>query len=205
MHRLAVIISVILTSFSVVYGADAGEFARNLPKTSSLADGFNGIRQARLTIDNAPLHHIEGLWQPTADGGVVAILRWTGSDCPRLSDQRDIYRLIVVSSPRKSVRPGTVMGYAVPTARKGYYDARIFTRQSGNRLTTPQRFTLHLADDSRLSMTPVKGNWRVTFRPRIPYLFRVSISRQENERPGELDGFTRIYPAGSLPAEPRYL
>ncbi len=187
--------------------AVAQSFDRFVPPSSEIIDGHGDITAAKGIIDRLPLHHIEGIWQTTADGARVMIERWDGDDCPLIPGENTVYRLIIISSPRKSLRPGTVMGYAVPTARKGYYDARIYSRQVKNRLSAPKRYTLKLTDDSRLSMTPVKHGWNVRITPpRLFYLFRLSLTKQPDTRPQDLDGFTRIYPEpDGIPAEPRYL
>ena len=201
--RLYILLLLIASATGYVAAQD---FARFIPDHSTVIEGFDSLAKVKEIIDRADLHHIEGLWQPTADGGRIAIMRWTGSDRPVLSEAQDIYRIIIVSSPRKSLRPGTIMGYAVATARKGYYDARIYTSQSANSLTRHRRFTLHISDDTHLSMTPVREGWKVTFRPRLPYLFRLSVYKQESDRPRDLDGFIRIYPySAGVPVEPRYL
>lgn len=178
-----------------------------VPSRSSIVTGHEDMQSAKKLIDRLPLHHVEGIWQTTADGARVAIERWEGADCPVMPDGNTVYRLVIVDSPRKSLRPGTVMGYAVATARKGFYDAMIYTRQVKNTLTAPKRYTLQLSDDSRLSMTPVKKGWKVRVTPpRLFYLFRFSVTQQPDSRPQGLDGFIRVYPHPTgVPAEPRYL
>ena len=103
--------------------------------------------------------------------------------------------------------PGTVIGYAAPSAKRGEYDSRIFTARSDDfvSLTHPKRNLLRLDDTgTRISFSPVglrlRFNW---WRLLLPYLYRSVISPLEGAKVS--DGCVRLYPEPLPPLEPRYL
>lgn len=159
-------------------------------------------------MDSRPLHPIEGIWQWAGQGALIAIEAENSlpsSATPSPASAR--YRLTLIESPDRTTRPGTVIGYAVPTARAGYYTAHL-SPASGleKKFKGDHEYTLHLDSDAgaHLSFTRVKSGYRVSLRRLIPYLFRLSVYREDN-RPSDLDGCLRVYPRPARPLAPRYL
>lgn len=169
-----------------------------LPRVSTLIPDFSPSR-LMAQLSDWPLHHIEGIWQFPANGLEVAIVR-TDRDS---SSPRRIYDLIVVSSPDRALRAGTLMGRIVPSSKRGEYDARIYTRTVGSRLTLPGKFILTLSDDdTSLDIRPVKGRLIYNLWRLLPYLWRYAVypSRQTPHA----DGCIRIFPDPPAPVEPVY-
>ena len=104
--------------------------------------------------------------------------------------------MIVVHTPDLGIAPGTVMGTARTSGKAGMYDASIFRSFTADgKGHRPQRLaiTVDIAT-GMLRFDPYKQGWRVNLRRLIPYLFRVTVQR-EDSRPDGLDGAMRVYPA----------
>ena len=139
---------------------------------------------------------IEGVWRLSGSEGMFAVVADPGTI---------FYRLIVVDSPDRNILPGTVMGACTAAGRKDCFDARIYTSGATGLLSKPRRFTLTLDDDRRLIMVPVTNKLKVNLWRFLPYMFRVTVTRV-NDRPNNLDGAVRIFPApASSSLTPRYL
>lgn len=154
-------------------------------------------------LDELPLHHIEGIWKFPATGVEVAIIR----NNPQQRESgltADFYRMIVVDSDNRAIRPGTVMGLISPAAKRGEYDARIYTSNVGSTLVMPKTFTLTLTDnDASLTFKRHKSAFNVNLWRLLPYLWRYTIYPNEQDR--NSDGCIRIYPNPPVPREPIYL
>ena len=187
--------------------ARAKQLVEPLPAVSYVVPGYADIDSLRMRLAAMPLHAVEGLWQFPSDGAVVAIVR---SDAERESDVHiaSAYRMMVVRSPRRSVRPGTLMGHLSRTSKPGVYAAQIYTSgDGGSRLAVARKFTVTQSDDGHLSFSRsrlwVRANiWRL-----FPYLSRVSLRvGRTHDEPRDLDGLIRLFPAPvSGPIEPVYL
>ncbi len=202
MRRLLFLFLIVAAAFPV----GARRLVEKLPAMSSRVEGYNSLSEVKERMNGAPLHAVEGVWQFPSTGAVVAIEKAPGLGHDGIAAR---YRIVVIKSPRRTLRPGTIMGILAPTAKKGVYAAEIYTgSDGGSRLRSPRGFTLTLTDDARLSFMPNSGwkNYTNLFRL-IPYLSRVSfrISRQQNA-PRDLDGCLRMYPMpASGPINPVYL
>lgn len=175
-------------------------FLDHIPRRSQRLSGYSR-ESAERYLTHGPLHRVEGIWRFTASGATVAVERFTP---PGYDGSPTCYRLVVVSASDRSVVPGTVMGYAVPTSRQRVYDAVLYTSVEGVSLTATRRFTVKMDDDdNRLSFTPVKRGVSVNIRRYLPYMFRIGITRYDT-RDASLDGCVREFPAPSG-MEPRYL
>ncbi|MDE6534878.1 MAG: hypothetical protein K2K82_02600 [Muribaculaceae bacterium] len=155
-------------------------------------------RMARL-----PLSPVEGIWEMAADGAVFAIERTEASDSEVLPRE---LRIVILRSPLRRVRPGSVMGTARPTVKPGVYEAWINTKISElGALTLPRKFTLTLnSEQNALTIQPFKSPVKVNLFRMIPYLYRVV--RIQDSRPDGLDGAIRIYPPQPVnPLTPVYL
>lgn len=176
-----------------------------LPATATIIAGYTDVDSIEARIGASAIHPIEGIWRMTADGALIAIERSDSYGADRMMASG--YRIVVIQSPCRRIRPGTLMGYALPSAKPGRYDASIFT-DIDNRglLHRHRRFSLDLRDnESRLAFIHHRTGLRVSLWRLIPYLFRVSV-RTSNDRPNDMDGAIRIYPApDSSPVTPRYL
>ena len=193
-----------LSAFAVGVVTAMLAFAAN-PGTpaQSWVEGGVDETSVRAALTSHPSDPVEGIWSATADGARVAIMAGTPPGAPKSAG--DSYLLIILRSPRAGIESGTVMGWCSPTARKGYYDSRIFTRCDGRTLSSPKQFTLHLTDDARLSITRVHNGMEIVPWRIIPYMFR-RVLRERHDRASELDGFLRLWPAGiGEPLKPRYL
>lgn len=199
-------LSVLLILALALGAAAAGRLVEKLPPVAEVVAGYASEAQIKERMEQAPLHSVEGIWQFPSTGAVVAVERDEARDKGGLAVR---YRMVVVRSPQRTLRPGTVMGLLAPTAKKNVYAAEIYTASDGgSRLRSPRSFTLTLTDDARLSFVRNSGLKVYTniFRM-IPYLSRVSfrIYRQQHSS-RDLDGCLRLYPMpASGPINPVYL
>lgn len=175
----------------------------SLPATSWVEAGIDEAA-VRGMLSASPSDPVEGIWSATADGARVAVIPGAPSGAPKHSGGG--YLLVILKSPRSGIPAGTVMGWCFPSARNGYYDSRLFTRCDGRVLSSPRRFTLHLTDNCRLSMTEVHNGLELVPWRLLPYMFR-SVIRERRDRARELDGLLRLWPVtdGEPPLHPRYL
>lgn len=200
--KIAVAIVMVVMS---VLPAQGKRLVEKLPPVSEVVAGYASHDEVRQRMNSAPLHAIEGIWQFPSTGAVVAIeldpSLGKGGYAVR-------YRMIIIRSPQRTIKPGTVMGLIAPTAKNNVYAAEIYTSSDGgSRLGSPHGFTLTLADNARLSFTKNSGLKVYTnlFRL-IPYLSRVSfrVYRQQYA-PRNLDGCLRVFPVPVPPVNPVYL
>ncbi len=150
------------------------------------------------------LHPVEGIWQFPGHDSMVEIAR----DSITPSGQVARYRVAVIATDDLSLDPGTVVGYATPTARYGVYDSRFYTDLHPDRKLTPsapRKFTLTLdEDESRLTAKRYGKNVTVRWWRLLPYMFRWTFSVTDTQA-DETDGLVRIYPEPATPQNPVYL
>lgn len=176
--------------------AVAGRYIDSMPSRSVVYDGFSR-REVEERLSQLPAIDAEGLWQMTSDGAIVAIERWQPEDLP--DDGTLSLRMVVVSAPNRSLRPGTLMGYIAPTAAPGVYDARIYTSLSDNgHLSAPRTFRLQSKDDA-LTLHRVRSGLSISWFKLFPYLLRRAFNYTPDDRNG-IDGLVRL-----RPPVPRYL
>lgn len=184
--------------------------ARNLlqdlmPPQSPVLNGYRDIDSLRNSITTRQLSPIEGLWQLSGNQATVII---EPSTLPAMSTSLGnlpTYQIVVVSSPRKSVRPGTVLGYFTPAGRDHCYDTYMYTSRSRNILKSHRRFTLTLSTDDRfITLTPIKSRWRLSLRHTFNFLMRAYVSNNDPDTPAP-DGFIKLYPMTGKPHTPIYL
>ncbi len=199
LHVIILFLSVLSASPGLCHAAD--RYIDGLPGTSKTISGFS-VAEMRKEIASTPLHHIEGIWKLTSDGTEIAILRdrnQSDSD-----NNARAYRMILMRSANRALRPGTVIGLVSPTAKTGTYDARIYTKAIGPQLSAARKFTLKLDDnDSHLIFEMNKSAYSINLWRMLPYMFRYSV-RKNNKQPSTA-GCIRIFPAPELPSEPVYL
>lgn len=185
---------------------EARELVGKLPVNSYVAEGYDNPDSVRGAMARRALHRIEGIWSFPSDGGAVVIERYSDPSVAGTGGAMH-YRMVVLRSPCRSLRPGTVMGYLSATAKPGIYSAQIYTAGDGGpTLRRPKDFTLTLVDDAHLSFRRHSRKLKVNLWRLIPYMSRISMRLSDSDAPTDLDGCTRVFPRPlSGPVEPRYL
>ncbi len=203
MPKLPLLLIFILST-ALPYGVNSQDLIKELPAVSMVLDGYTRESVEKRIIESGP-HHIEGIWQMTTDGATIVIERTDDYD-PSSVDAINLYRMVILKSPNRSLRPGTVMGYISPAAKSGTYAGRIYTSQhNGSKLSSPKDFTIALSDaDSRMSITRLRSKYSLNLWRMLPYMFRYSVKRNSNSN-AATQGCRKIFPAPALPSEPIYL
>lgn len=201
MRRLLFALSLIVT-----LTAAANDFLKSLPGASALVEGYADVDSVEARLAAMPLLPAEGLWQMTDGGAIIAVERYVEPTLP-FQSQVSTFRLVMVKSPVRRVRPGTVIGYAVTTAKNGVLEARLysdFARES--RLSVPRTFYLQLSTDgSTLTFKAKKSRLAVNPFKLLPYLYRHAVTIRQNT-PDDLNGAVRLFPPMVSPRfGPRYL
>lgn len=143
-------------------------------------------------IDNGGGSPIEGIWRLTASGAVIAVTA--------RPDNPHSYDVIMLQGPDPEVKPYTLIGQAVEGAEIGHYDMHLHSRP-GDIRSRRQRFIVSPVEGrsaSRMRLSAYKTGLSVSLWRLIPYLYRVTVEKQEN-RPSDHDGMERLYPP--VPAE----
>ncbi len=165
-------------------GAAAGSLDEFLDTASPRVEGFD-LYSVESTFGNRAADPIEGVWHVTTDDeGVFSIVR---------DPHSSRYIILVTNSADRTIIPGSVMGVAAPTARKGVFDARIHTSAANGKLSKPKRFTLSLSPEGLLSFRPVNKGLKINVWRLLPYMFRRAV-RSVDDRDPALDGAVRIFP-----------
>lgn len=199
-------ITLIITAILLAQTAFGNDYLKTLPSMSTVVAGYADPDSVTARMSQAPLTPVEGLWQMLDGGATFAFERYADPTLPAAA-QPACFRLVMVKAPGRLMRPGTVIGYAVATADRGVYEARIYTDFAvENRLGIPRTFTLHLADDgAALTFKPRKSRLTINLFRLLPYMYRNVVRLREN-RPDNLDGALRVYPPVASPRfGPRYL
>lgn len=204
---LIIVLSLLAESAQAAPNGIEAKALDNVPAMSLTLAGYDNAAVVTERMEAMPLHSIEGLWRFAAEGTLMAIERDDSREI--LPDEAGtmIYRMVIVSAADLSLRPGTVMGYLSPTAKRGVYDARIYTGRTdaATTLHSPKTCTLTLSDsDSRLVIARYGSSLRFNWWRLLPYMYSRLISRREKS-PGNIDGCLRVFPAPAIPTEPRYL
>lgn len=187
--------------------AGANDFLKALPEASARVEGYGNVDSVEARMATMPLLPAEGLWQMTDGGAIIALERYVDPTLPHQA-QAGTFRLVMVKSPVRRVRPGTVIGYAVATAKSGLLEARLYTdfaRES--RLSIPRTFYLQLSTDGAVLTFKAKKN-RLAVNPfkLLPYLYRNVVTLRQNTAPDDLNGAVRLFPpVVSSYFGPRYL
>lgn len=196
----------IITAVVLALTARGNDYLKALPALSTVVDGYADSDSVTARMAESPLVPVEGMWQMLDGGATFALERHADPSLP-MAAQPECFRLVMVRAPGRLLRPGTVIGYAVATADRGVYEARIYTDFAvENRLGVARTFTLHLAaDGSVLTFKPRKSRVTVNLFRLLPYMYR-NVVRLRDNRPDNLDGAVRIYPYVASPRfGPRYL
>lgn len=173
-----------------------------LPTVSPILEGYKDRDSIEYRIKSSGPHRIEGIWQFQADGSTIAIER----DHAANHGEGLSYRMVILRSSNRLLRPGTLIGILYPTGKKETFDAEIYTSDAdGGKLRSAKKFTLTLEDnDSRIVFRRQKSKYTVNLWRLIPYMWRGVIRTRDNigEAP---DGCVKIFPTSTVSAEPRYL
>lgn len=177
------------------------DFLRDLPPESGTFQGYADADSVEARMAALPLSPIEGIWQMAADGATFAVERAEPSS--QLAPPR--LRIVMLRSTRRTVRPGTVVGHAVTTAKPGVYEARLYTSFAPKTgLISAKRFKLEVKDDM-IVLTPFKAPLKINLFRLLPYMYRRVVTPQDS-RPEGLNGAVRIFPRPAThPLSPVYL
>lgn len=184
--------------------AGASGFLTELPTVSTVLTGYADRDSVAARIAELPASPVEGLWQMTAAGGATFAIE---REQPTTDHAPARLRMVMVASPRRSIRPGTLLGHLEPTAQPGVYEARIyseFAQRTG--LSLPRPFTLKLNGDATImTFAPFKSPLKVNLFRLLPYMYRRVFELQKS-RPDGLDGAMKIAPQTDIhPLSPVYL
>lgn len=174
-----------------------------LTASAEVLSGYSTVDSVAARMASLPLCPAEGIWEMADDGALFAIERVHSSATETLPRE---LRLVIIRSPQRRVRPGSVMGTAHPTVKPGVYEARLNTRIADiGGLTMPRKFLLTVNDDrTTLTLEPIKIPLKVNILRMIPYLYRAV--RTQDSRPKGLEGAVRVYPPSAInPLSPVYL
>lgn len=199
MKRLLLICAAIF-ALCPAFGAD---WLRSLPSQSAIVAGYSAADSVEQRLGELPLCPAEGIWQMADGGALFAIERAEPSTGLAPAE----LRLVMIRSPWRSIRPGTVLGHAVATPRPGVYEARIyssFAQRTG--LNVPRAFLLTVGQaGSTLTIEPFRSPLKVNLFRLLPYMFRRVVSLQDS-RPTGLTGAVKVFPASAAhPLSPVYL
>lgn len=206
MHPVRHTLLTIATASLCALSLHADTFLDSMPSSSTRYDGSWQADSVRSRLSQLPLDQFEGLWRMSQDGALLAIERHTDTSAPA-SDMNTGYRIVMIQSPTRHPRPGTLVGYATATAKAGIYEARIYTSLTDRLgLERPRRFLIHIDNTgSRFHIRPIRSGIKLNLWRMLPYMFRYSI-RIKSDRPDDIDGATRVYPLSDAePIAPRYL
>ena len=178
-----------------------------VPRFSETLQGYDTAAEVTDRLSTIPMHAVEGVWRFAAEGTLMAVERVDDSELSGDDAGTVTYRMVIVRAADLSLRPGMVMGYLSPTAKRGVYDARIYTGRTddGTKLYSPRTFTLTLSDnDSRMAINRYGTTFSFNWWRLLPYMYSRLISRRE-KKAGDINGCIRVYPMPAIPVEPRYL
>lgn len=193
MRRLITLITIVLTAMADSFHMAAETF-----------EGYGSREEIVERLSRLPLLDIEGIWRFPATGQMIVIER-EDVDAMR-------FRVVACSSSGIGLENGTLLGYVVPSAKTGVFDATLAEiNPDGSLRSDPfskkrtSRFTLNLSG-GRISLTPVRHGLRVNWWRLFPYMFRFSVRSYDDRQKG-LDGCLRVWPrsVSDPPYQPRYL
>lgn len=194
-------VNALICAALVAVSAWGNDFLHSLPTHSALLPGYESTDSVEMRMGELPLCPVEGVWQMASGGALFAIERAEPSTELAPSQMR----LVIMRSPWRTIRPGTIAGHLTPTARPGTYEARLYTsfaHRTG--LDIPRSFTLEVNGDM-LVIKPMRSPLKINLFRMLPYMFRRGITLQSS-RPEGLDGAVRVFPASAAhPLSPVYL
>lgn len=205
-RHILLLISAALTALALKANPPA------LPPTSQTITGYDNIPTVISHLSTLPLHHIEGIWKNPADGSLAVIERENPAHASLINPQPDTYRIVSLRHADRIIRPGTIIGRIVTTAKPRHYKANIYTHRhiDASKLWLPAKYLLQLdSDDNHIIMTRYgsKATLKAWLRTRLWQ--RISVAAYptppSSSSPTQLDGWVRVYPQPYPPIEPIYL
>lgn len=188
--------------------AAARNHAPELPSVAE-TDSCYSYEEVCMRMMHRPLHPVEGIWQLTSNGACVAIERYD-SGAPRSITDEVVYRMVLIESPDRAARNGSVIGYLQPSAKANVYNARIYTSIVNGRICNPHGFMMQVEEKSTdtgmvSSLVLIQDSPRFQFNvwKLLPYLYRRVLRR--NAPRAEVDGCVRVFPEPAKPRFSRYL
>lgn len=144
------------------------------------------------------LHRIEGLWEMTGGGALLAI--------ERDNDAGDgSYRIVVVEAADRRLLSGTAVGRIERAGKAGMYIGKMFTQLKGDKLLLPKTFSMKFDEDTGLmECMRNRSTIRINLWHFVPFLYRNSV-RTVHDSNAAHHGLKRIYPQPSIPLDPIYL
>lgn len=188
---------IVILSLGVMTTADA--VVPTLPRVSDRLPGFESTDSVSRRIASLGPHNIEGVWSFPDREALIAI--------ERTSTTASSYRIVILRTPDRSIRPGTIMGLISPSGHPDTFDASLYT-SSSNRgiLSGPKRFTLSLIDNgSRITFARVGSRYSIDLTRLLPYMFRRLIRVNRSGGKTAPVGCVRIFPVPPSPISPIYL
>lgn len=194
LHRITAIIIVLLCCGPALRGAG---LTASLSAVPACLDGYADIDSVERRIATSAPAPAEGVWRLTDTGAIIAIERCPAGILPA-SDPETLL-MVVMRSPDRSLRPGTVMGCLHRGAAPGSYDARIYSKSpEPGKLGSPK--SVHITADPSgeyLKFLRDPSGASVNLWSLLPYMFRRLVKRKADNRPG-VHGCVRLSSA-SLP------
>lgn len=172
-----------------------------LPDTAPIICDFTAD-SLMMALSLRPLHQLEGIWCDPATGAEIAIV--ADNRLSGLGFTPETLLIVVLRSPSIGIHRGTLAGWINPTARQGYYEAKMFTKYAPGALSNPKTYHAHMVGNA-LSMTKLQKGVRIVLRNLLPFTIRHSVREQDNT-PREISGYLRIWPENpDNPSKPRVL
>lgn len=199
MVRRCGILLVMLVTAAACHGR-VSEVPSDIPAGAQRLDGYAGRQQLCRDLAGRPLDAVEGIWQFGTPGTEIAVVR---TAMPGTTSAA--YAMVCVRGGIYAIPPGTILGYLLPAAPHGEYDAYIYTRAEGTTLTAPSRYTVR-ADGASLTFKEVHKGYRITPGRLFSRIFVVGLRHTDNT-PDDHRGCRRIYPPSDTdtPITPIYL
>ena len=168
--------------------------------SAAVAGEYDSVGIVRARMESKIIDGIEGVWQFTGDGAIVAIEKVSGAD-----KWITVYKMVVVDAPHRALLPGTVMGTLRPTVKTNVFEASILTHFSHRTMSLSRAKTFIVTlNDARITIKPLKSKISINPLRLIPYAYRLGLSYR-NTRPDDLDGCIRIFPVSPTNSNPVHL
>ena len=131
---------------------------------------------------------IEGIWQISGEGAVIAISRKPATQAT--------YEVRIIDSPALEILPGQIVGELTTTGADDVWEAR-FAKPGKSDRPLPKSgsrdFMCKLVSPGVMRFSSFRKNRKISLWRWIPYLFRVTVSEKPT-RPADADGARMIYP-----------
>ena len=198
-----IILAVSISAMAMAYADNATMIKSDtsIPASAWVIPGFT-TDSVKRALESRPTQSLEGIWRDPQSGTEVAVMSGNVASSAGMSTATML--IVVLKTPMVGIRRGTVAGWLIPTARKDYYEAKMFTKLDNGRLLKPKSFFVHYTD-GRLGLTREKKGFRINLVGLLPFMYRRALHQVDNT-PKELAGYVRIWPFDpEHPTEVRYL